>query len=251
MRRWKYFPVSEVCRITECFSFSVSHRSGRLPWLKHPGFMVVFFDLDFGALWLETLSFLPLWQEWITTSKSSLHSGSWKTFPQALKTQFCWINWTKGEELAHPTVWVLDHVLFLLLPEEYSHSDLLPLVFVTSKVGDTSPSKEAVLHSLENCSSCLCLAYFGLWIPKRTKMPLQKSYLCCHICPFPIHSPGIPAEYSWKGELQYYAEPRCNRLHDQQHSPVRREKVLPYHAWKCLKKDIEFLNFWFKMRAGV
>lgn len=171
--------------------------------------------------------------------------------PQALKTQFCWINWTKGEELAHPTVWVLDHVLFLLLPEEYSHSDLLPLVFVTSKVGDTSPSKEAVLHSLENCSSCLCLAYFGLWIPKRTKMPLQKSYLCCHICPFPIHSPGIPAEYSWKGELQYYAEPRCNRLRDQQHSPVRREKVLPYHAWKCLKKDIEFLNFWFKMRAGV
>lgn len=29
---------------------SVFLRTGRLPWLKHPGFMVAFFDLDFGAL---------------------------------------------------------------------------------------------------------------------------------------------------------------------------------------------------------
>lgn len=84
--------------------------------------------------------------------------------PQTLQTQFCWINWTKEDELAPPTIWVTDHFLFLLLPKENSHTDLLSLGFATSKVGDSSPSKEVTLHFLENCSSCLSLRYFGLWI---------------------------------------------------------------------------------------
>lgn len=230
----KIFPCFVSLQNYWGFSFPVFLRSGRLPCLKHPGFMVVFFDLDFwGIIRWSPFLLSPLTSvSRVTTSKSSLHSGSWKTFPQALQTQFCWVNWTKGEELAPPTIWALYYFLFLLLPEEDSHSDLL-FVFVTSKVGDTSPSKEAALRSLENCSSCLCLTHFGLWIPKGQRC-LSKSLVSLATS---AHSPLIlqefPAGYSWKWEFQYYSEPRCNQLHSQQNSPVRKEKVFSSCLWKC------------------
>lgn len=108
--------------------------------------------------------------------------------------------------------------LFLLLPEEDSHSDLLSPVFVAERLLPI-PWKTAQAASVSHI------------LGSGSQKDQDASPKVLSLLPFSIHSPGISCWIFLEA-----GAPIFWRAKDQQNSPVRKEKVLAHPPWKMLKK---------------
>lgn len=100
-------------------------------------------------------------------------------------------------------IWVLDHFLFLLPPEEDSPSDLFSLVFVTERLLPI-PWKTAQVASVSHI--------WGSGSQKDKDASPKVLSLLPHLPILHSFSRYFPIEYSWKQELQYYEEPSTNKI---------------------------------------